>query len=429
MTADRVATHNARAFVAFRVLFNTRYYYPVFAVLFLDLGVNAAQFGWLNAVWAAAIVLMEVPSGALADRFGRRRLVMVAAVLMVLEMALLVAAPVRGGAALFAVLLLNRVASGLAEACASGADEALAYDALAAAGRAGEWPGVMERLSRATSMAFVVAMVAGAALYDASVLNRGLAALGIPWRVTADLAHRLPIWATLLHAGGALAAAWSLRECVHERRPEVDEPVSAWHGIRAAAAEIAASPGLRLVMAVNVWNIGAVLFFMCVVSVFFRLIGIGDAWFGVAGAALALLAMPAASAGRWIAEKRGLREGLMVTSLAGLAGFLLVAPVAAGWGLLGLALVRLGNVAGMVVTSHHMHGLTAARWRATVVSFGGLGRNLMFGLWMGVFSLATAGLTNANEAVRVALGWSPAIVAAGLIGIAVTLARGVDARS
>jgi len=30
--------HNCRRFVWFRVLFNARFYYPVLAVLFLDLG-------------------------------------------------------------------------------------------------------------------------------------------------------------------------------------------------------------------------------------------------------------------------------------------------------------------------------------------------------------------------------------------------------
>ena len=70
-------------FVAFRILFNVRFYYPVFMILFLDFGITLEQFGLLNAAWAAAIVLLEVPSGALADLVGRRRLLVAAAGLMV----------------------------------------------------------------------------------------------------------------------------------------------------------------------------------------------------------------------------------------------------------------------------------------------------------------------------------------------------------
>ena len=36
---------------------------------------SLAQFGILNALWAFTIVLCELPSGALADTIGRRKLV------------------------------------------------------------------------------------------------------------------------------------------------------------------------------------------------------------------------------------------------------------------------------------------------------------------------------------------------------------------
>ena len=77
------AIRNVRRFIAFRVCFNARFYYPVFAVLFLDFGLTLEQFALLNAVWAATIVLLEVPSGALADLMGRRNLLVVAGALMV----------------------------------------------------------------------------------------------------------------------------------------------------------------------------------------------------------------------------------------------------------------------------------------------------------------------------------------------------------
>ena len=52
---------NARLFVAFRVLFNARFYYPVLAVLFLDLGLTIDQYALLNVAWAVSIVLCELP--------------------------------------------------------------------------------------------------------------------------------------------------------------------------------------------------------------------------------------------------------------------------------------------------------------------------------------------------------------------------------
>ena len=63
---------NVRLFLAFRVLFNARFYYPVLAVLFLDLGLTLDQFAILNVAWAVSIVCCELPLGAVADKIGRR---------------------------------------------------------------------------------------------------------------------------------------------------------------------------------------------------------------------------------------------------------------------------------------------------------------------------------------------------------------------
>ena len=64
---------NIPGFLAFRVFFNARFYYPVFALLFLDFGLTLSEFSISNLIWAVAIVTLEVPSGALADVVGRKK--------------------------------------------------------------------------------------------------------------------------------------------------------------------------------------------------------------------------------------------------------------------------------------------------------------------------------------------------------------------
>ena len=143
MTTQPSYSRNIPLFIAFRVLFNARWYYPVLAVLFLDLGLSVQQYALLNVAWAAAIVGLEVPSGAMADYFGRKRMVVFASVLMVIEMSIFAFAPRGNTTLLFSLFILNRLFSGAAEASASGADEALAYDSLRADGREKEWPLVL----------------------------------------------------------------------------------------------------------------------------------------------------------------------------------------------------------------------------------------------------------------------------------------------
>ncbi|MCG8616002.1 MAG: MFS transporter, partial [Desulfobacterales bacterium] len=141
-TAGRIPVFsipNIRRYLAFKVLFNSRFYYPVFTILFLDFGLTVAQFSLLNAVWAATIVMAEVPSGALADTIGRKRLLVFATLTMVVEVGLIAFLPLGNATLIFSIFLINRVLSGLAEAAASGADEALAYDALKRDGNPEEW--------------------------------------------------------------------------------------------------------------------------------------------------------------------------------------------------------------------------------------------------------------------------------------------------
>src|SRR5271156_2529237 len=175
------ADRNWRRFVLFRVLFNSRFYYPVLAVLFLDLGLSATQYTLLNFAWALAIVFLDLPAGALADRIGRRPLVVAAAVAMVMEMTALCLAPIGGGAALFLICLLNRLLSGAAEGMASGADEELAFDSLAERGRSAEWPRVLDQVTRWQSVGMVAAMLIGGAVYDPGFVNRVGGMFGCSW--------------------------------------------------------------------------------------------------------------------------------------------------------------------------------------------------------------------------------------------------------
>jgi MFS family permease len=149
---------NVRLFIIFRVLFNARFYYPVFSILFLDFGLTLSQFAILNAVWAATIVLCEVPSGALADSFGRRNLLVFAGSLMVVEIALWAFVPRGNLELLFWAFVVNRILSGMAEAAASGADEALAYDSLQQQGDSADWGRVLERQIQIQSAGFIIAM-------------------------------------------------------------------------------------------------------------------------------------------------------------------------------------------------------------------------------------------------------------------------------
>ena len=227
---------NVRLFIAFKVLFNSRFYYPIFTILFLDFGLTVAQFSLLNAVWAATIVLAEVPSGALADITGRKPLLVFATTLMVVEISIISFVPTSNMTLVFAFFLINRILSGLAEAAASGADEAIAFDSLKAAGYPELWGRVLEVLMRCQSLGFIIAMTIGAAVYDPAMMNRLFQLISFNVSFTQEITMRFPLYLTLVLSIFALITTLKMTETDLNPAPdntapspEADTPASFEH--------------------------------------------------------------------------------------------------------------------------------------------------------------------------------------------------------
>ena len=287
----------------FRILFSARFYYPVLAVLFLDYGLTLEQFAILNAIWAAAIMMLEVPSGALADRWGRKRLVQWASWLMVVEMAVLVFVPLGNSWIVFLAFAVNRVLSGAAEACASGADEALAYDSLKADGKESEWPAVLRSLMRWQSMAFVVVMLLGAAIYDPDLWNRLAGWVGVSLGWTKAETLRLPVVLTMFMALGACVVTSRMVE-----PPGTDVTTSSirevWEQILGAGHWIIGQSLIVAVLLAGLLHDSFIRLIMTLESEYLRVIGWPIATFGLIAAfasGLGLLVSPLAA---WM-DKRG----------------------------------------------------------------------------------------------------------------------------
>jgi MFS family permease len=403
------------------VFFNARWYYPVLAVLFLDFGLTMEQYALLNVAWAAAIVGLEVPSGALADQIGRRRMVMLAAAIMVVELALLVFAP-RGAAWLFPIFLLNRVLSGAAEACASGADEALAYDSLTCEGRGAEWPRVLERLMRWQSAAFFVAMMAGGALYDGRFLTR---ALGVD--VPQVIAMRLPLAFTLGNAVVALACALAMRE---PPMAEPHEPVTArgtWRATLATGAWLLATPAALVVILAGLCFDSIIRLFLTVASNYYRLIALPEWAFGLIGSGFAVIGFLTPRLSRWLVDHRSQRANFALVAALTLTGLTGAALAITRWGLaliapLGVAMSLLG-----FFVSHYLNeAVTDSRRRATVLSFRGLAFNLAYGgvgLLFAALSRALRSHGPPEVVFAEALRWLPGYFVATAVLLAIAAAR------
>lgn len=417
----RAAERNVACFIVFRIFFTARFYYPVYALLFLDFGLTLGEFGILNAIWAATIVLCEVPSGAIADAIGRRTLLVGAGALMILEMGVLLVAPVGGGGVLFWLFALNRVLSGLAEAAASGADEALAYDSLQAAGIEDRWGHVVERVQRRASVAFFFAMSIGAAVYDPGVINSLVELAGIPLRVDQSQVVKLPVFLTFLSGLVVLGAALRMVErggSTHGGAGAVT--VHAWRRTMAAVRWVWATPvAFGIILAVMALD-NIVRQFLTLTSEYWRVIDLPIASYGLLGSGMALTGLIVPRIARLMAERHSPGRNFLFTCglvFAGLCGLAAAVPL---WGIVpAMLLFGAMHFTGYFV-SRYLNEAAPSGMRATVLSLKGLSINVAYGavslLYSGLIVLigrgagADAGIPPGERQGAVfveSLGWFP----------------------
>jgi MFS family permease len=344
--------------VGWALLADTIPIYPLYALLFVDTGLSDAQISVLFAIWSAVGVVVEVPTGALADRFSRRGNLVAGGILTATGYAAWVLLPGFPGFALGFVLW------GLGASLVSGAAEALLYDGLAAAGAREHYARVNGWVNAAELVAQLPAALAATALF----------ALG---------GYQLAGWVSV---GVALAAAVLAARLPEPPRgtgpeddPEDDPELGYLATLRVGVSEAASRPAVRGVL-VAAMALGA----FDAVEEYFPLMvagwGVPVRWVPIADLpVIAAGVLGAVLAGRAARLPGVAVAGLLAVSMAlfGAAG-LLAHPA----GIAGVALFYGGYRAVLVVVDARLQDRIGSRSRATVTSVAGLGTDVLtFGIY------------------------------------------------
>ena len=392
---------NIRLFIYFRLFFNCRLYYPVFTILFLDFGLTIEQFALLNVVWAASIVFLEVPSGALADIIGRKSLLVFAGALMVVEMLLLCLAPKGKPDVLFLFFLANRLFSGTAEAAASGADEALAYDSLKARGQISEWGRVLEKQMRVRAMGFIIAMTLGAAIYDPVWMQKVVHWVGLNVTITQDVTMRFPLYLTLVVSILTLATTLQMREVSDIEDKQCDESetegcsksiVEAFKLVLRAGHWILQTPYALVIILTGLVFDNCIRMVMTLTSQYYRLIHLPEATFGLIGSAMAVLGLFIPRIALKLAQNRTPFFNFGVISILAFLGLLGITLFLPFFGI--IPMVFLFSVMFLLgfFQSDYLNRITQSKQRATVLSFNALSQNLAYGIFGILYSILVATL-------------------------------------
>lgn len=377
LSPETIATRNIRLFIAFRALFNARFYYPIFAIIYLDFGLSLEQFALLNVIWAVTIILAEVPSGALSDLFGRKKLLVFTTSLMVAEMAVWAFAPRADATVLFWILAINRILSGLGEASASGSDEALVFDSLDQAGLKDTWSDVLAKMARIQSFAFMFAMVFGGIIYDPNIVGYVANLIGLDVEVTKETVLRWPVYLTLVSAVIVWFVSLQFIEPGEEKEAHESPALGeAFNQIWKAGKWIGRTPFALIVIVAGAYTDSVIRMFVTLSSQYYELIQFTPVYFGFIGAGISGLGILTASLSKWLVDHHTPTFNFFAICGIAMTGFVGATFMVPYVGLLFAILMFVAFSITMFCLSFYLNHITQKSMRATVLSFKSMAGNL-----------------------------------------------------
>ncbi|WP_322795142.1 MFS transporter [Tepidiforma sp.] len=370
--AAAVARRNVRLYYAFIALMDFGLWFGIWIkYLVVERGLELKYVLLMDLPFWFAVAALEAPMGALADRIGHSRVLALGAAVY--------AATILGFGLTtnYWMLFADYMLWAVAQACRSGADQAVVFDSLKAAGRESEFTAIAGR-------GFALTMGAGLG----GIILGGVVAALAGMAFTVQVSAVTPL--------GAMAAALAMREprVEHVRRGYLEQLKTgfgfAWsHG--AVRATMFLSTGLMMATFAPVVLVQP---FLIVHDVPTGLFGVFQAPVRVAGIIGALVAWRAA---RLLGRDRvvGAACAAAVLAYAGLAAW----DALGAFALFALPAVVQGLVRPVLDT--YVNELTPSDRRATVLST----VSLLFSLQVG-FLEATLGFITDDVSIRAAFGFT-----------------------
>jgi len=344
-----------RLFYLFRLLSTSYLWVPISQAFAWSRGLSLVEYMLLNTVYCAVVILTEVPTGALADRLGRRATMAAGALAM--AAACLTFAASRG----FTGFAVATGLAALSMTLCSGADSAYLFDLLNDYGRGHEYPRREGTASAWHQAGQALAFLCGGLL--------GAKSLVLPYYATAGVAIVAFFVALFMREGG--------RPAVVSQRP------------REYLAHARASFRLVASRRALVWAIGysSVVFVLLratehVYQPYLRASGFSVAETGVIYAAVYLVA--AGVAHNFATLRRWLSESALLWLLLGtlIVTFLILGNIA---GPLALVVMGIQNAANglysPLVKLLLQREIPDSQKRATVLSVESMMRRLAYGLF------------------------------------------------
>jgi len=360
-----------RIFYLFRLLATSYLWQPVFLAFMQSRGLDFAQAATLGGLYSGILILAEVPTGAFADRIGRRASMMTGALAMVASSLVSYEAHSLG---MFAIA---ETLAAISMSLCSGADSAYLYDFLDDRGHAHEYAHRESVASAWHLVGFAIACAAGGYLAEVD--------LALPYLATGGVAFAAFLVSALLEDDGPRLAPGTPQPLAIELRAWARHMIEAVKDVL-RSARLAWLVGYSALVFVLLTASNRYLYQPYLREQHFSLHAIGLVYAGVN----LIAAVVALDASRL---RRRLGDDALLWILLGTLGIslLLLSQVAGPWAVLLIGLQAFGTgLYSPIVKPLLNRAITESSRRATVLSVESIARRAAMTIFMPVVGIAGA---------------------------------------
>ena len=324
---------------------------PIVVPFYESNGLSMKDIMILQAVYSVAIVVLEIPSGYLADVIGRRKTLIIGAIFGTMGYAIY---SLSYG---FAGFLIAEIILGIGQSCISGADSAMLYDSLLERGEEKKYTRFEGRITSLGNIAEAVAGITGGLL--------------------AGITLRVPYIAQAFVAFIALPAAITLVEPVR-KVPLIKGGFM--EIVRIARFALFEDRSLRRNIFFSAITGTATLIMAWFAQPFFEYTRIDLLWFGILWTSLNLTVAISSYTAHHIESWLGQRRSVLLIALLIPAGYLFLGQFHRPAGLVILYLFYLVRGYASPVLKDYINRVTESHIRATVLSVRNFIVRLLFAL-------------------------------------------------
>jgi len=312
---------------------------PVVVLFYQNNGMGMHEIFLLKAIYSVAIVVMEIPSGWMADVWGRKKTLILGSILG--SVGFLMYSFSYG----FMAFVMAEIILGIGHSFVSGADSALLYDSLKADNKQDKYT---KQEGRITSIGNFAEAIAG-------VLGGFLAAISL----------RTPFYFQFAVAAIAIPAAFTLIEPKFNTAKHI-------HSVRKLVFNIReillSNKNLRIAILLSALTGTATLTFAWLVQPFFKAINLPVEMFGIFWTALNLTVGISSVFAHRIEMLLGKQKSLLIIIVLIAVGYFLSGAVINYWGIAFLFLFYLARGLATPILKNYINQNTESEVRATMLS-------------------------------------------------------------